>query len=402
MKAPRGPRLVIAGLLVAVGLFPLPASFAAVARGALIDLLPPIGVPDTLTMVHDRVAVVPPPGVLGNDLDLDGGATAVLDSPPTHGTVTLRSDGGYTYKPNAGYVGTDEFWYHATSNLLDSLSTPVSITITNTVPVAFADAYEATAGEPLFVAAPGVLANDVDADGDPLKAALMTDVSFGILSLSKDGGFTYTAHAGFAGLDEFTYRAWDGAAWSLPAAVALTVSLPPVPSLDPTPLPSILPTPLPSILPTPTPSPTPRPTPTPTARPTPTPTTTATPTSTPTPTPTQSPITTGAPPSPSSSPVPAGPVSPGGPDSGTPAPSDDAFALPPVQIDPFDDRLGGFDGFGGFEWAVPAIVLAVPGLLLIVALLAQAAIGVVWLPMVRRHLAGVGLRRRRRREPVRS
>jgi hypothetical protein len=72
-----------------------------------------------------------------------------------------------------------------------------------------------------------------------------------------------------------------------------------------------------------------------------------------------------------------------------------------VQFDPFDDLLGGFDAFGGFEWAVPAIMLGVPGLLLIVALLAQAAIGVVWLPMVRRHLAGVGLRRRRR-EPVRG
>jgi hypothetical protein len=43
----------------------------------------------------------------------------------------------------------------------------------------------------------------------------------------------------------------------------------------------------------------------------------------------------------------------------------------------------------------------VPGLLLIVALLAQAAIGVIWLPMARRHLAGVGLRRRKR-EAVRA
>lgn len=396
MKAPRGPRLVIAGLLVAVGLFPLPASFAAVARGALIDLLPPIGVPDTLTMVHDRVAVVPPPGVLGNDLDLDGGATAVLDSPPTHGTVTLRSDGGYTYKPDAGYVGTDEFWYHATSNLLNSLSTPVSITVTNVPPVAVDDAYSGTTGKPLVVAAPGVLKNDIDADSDPLRAELRSGISPGSIDLDPDGGFRYDPGGGdFTGVTTFNYRVWDGAAWSLEATVAITM-LP-----DPTPLPSILPTPLPSILPTPTPSPTPRPTPTPTVRPTPTPTTTATPTSTPAPTPTPSSITTDARPSPSASPVPAGPVSPGGPDSGTPAPSDDAFALPPVQIDPFDDRLGGFDGFGGFEWAVPAIVLAVPGLLLIVALLAQAAIGVVWLPMVRRHLAGVGLRRRRR-EPVRS
>ena len=71
-----------------------------------------------------------------------------------------------------------------------------------------------------------------------------------------------------------------------------------------------------------------------------------------------------------------------------------------MQIDPFDDLLGGFGAFGGFEFAVPALVLAVPGLLLIVALLAQAAIGLVWLPIVRRHLTGVGVRRRR--QQVRS
>lgn len=346
MTATRGRRLVVAGLLVAaMALLPLPAT--------AIDLLPPVGVADTLTMVHDRVAVVPPPGVLGNDLDLDGGATAVLDSNPTHGTVTLRSDGGYTYTPHAGYVGTDEFWYHATSLLLNSLTTPVTITITNTVPVAVADAYAATAGEPLVVPAPGVLRNDVDADGDALIAEVVTGVAHGTLSLSRNGAFTYTAVATFAGADGFTYRAWDGVAWSVPAAVALTVSLPPLP----------LPTPTPTVRPTPAPTPTP------------------------------SPVPSDARPSPSESPVPGGPVS-GGPGA-TPAPATDPFALPPVQIDPFDDRLGGFDAFGGFEWAIPALVLAVPGLLLIVALLAQAAIGVVWLPMVRRHLAGVGLRRRR-------
>jgi hypothetical protein len=423
----RGGRRIIAGLLVAFVFLPLPlASLAPVARAALpIDLLPPIGVADTLTMVHDRVAVVPPPGVLGNDLDLDGGARAVLDSPPTNGTVALRSDGGYTYTPNAGYVGTDEFWYHATSLLLNSLSTRVTITITNRVPIAVADAYAAKAGEPLVVAAPGVLKNDVDADGDAMSAELVSGVTYGTLSLSGNGGFTYTAVATFGGADGFTYRIWDGVAWSPPAAVALTVSLPPVPTPPPTPVPTPIPTPPPLPIPTPTlpplpiptptlpplpiptptlppvPIPTPRPTPTPSPRPTPTPT--PTPRPTPTVSPTPSPLPTDARPSPSPVPVPAGPGSPGGPTGAPPAPPD-AFVLPPVRIDPFDDVLAGFGGFGafgGFEWAVPAIVLTVPGLLLLVALLAQAAIGVLWLPMVRRHLAGVGLRRRRR-EPLRS
>jgi hypothetical protein len=53
-------------------------------------------------------------------------------------------------------------------------------------------------------------------------------------------------------------------------------------------------------------------------------------------------------------------------------------------------------GFGGLiEWAVPALALTVPGLLLLLAVLAQAAGGLLWLPMVRRWLGGFGLRRRR-------
>lgn len=44
--------------------------------------------------------------------------------------------------------------------------------------------------------------------------------------------------------------------------------------------------------------------------------------------------------------------------------------------------------FGGFDWAVPTLVLTVPGLLLMLAILAQAAFGLAWLPVVRRRLGG--------------
>jgi hypothetical protein len=62
------------------------------------------------------------------------------------------------------------------------------------------------------------------------------------------------------------------------------------------------------------------------------------------------------------------------------------------------DGLGdvGVVGLGGLvTWAVPAIVLSVPGLLLLLAVLAQMAGGVLWLPVARRWLGGFGLRRRR-------
>jgi hypothetical protein len=47
-----------------------------------------------------------------------------------------------------------------------------------------------------------------------------------------------------------------------------------------------------------------------------------------------------------------------------------------------------------FEWVVPGFVLSLPGIILVVAVLAQALIGAAWLPLSRRELGGFGLRRR--------
>ncbi|MEQ1501496.1 MAG: Ig-like domain-containing protein [Myxococcota bacterium] len=75
----------------------------------------------------------PAPGVLGNDADSDGDAlTAVLDTPPASGTLTLASDGSFTYvggTPGASVT----FTYHAEDAF--SASGPVTVTLA-TNPVA--------------------------------------------------------------------------------------------------------------------------------------------------------------------------------------------------------------------------------------------------------------------------
>jgi hypothetical protein len=66
-----------------------------------------------------------------------------------------------------------------------------------------------------------------------------------------------------------------------------------------------------------------------------------------------------------------------------------AGALDPIDV------LGAL-GLGSLlDWDVPALVLTVPGLLLVLAVLAQMAGGLIWLPLVRRWLGGLGVRRRR-------
>ena len=50
----------------------------------------------------------------------------------------------------------------------------ITVTAVNDAPAAAADAYSTAEDTALTVAAPGVLANDTDPDGDPLTAALVT------------------------------------------------------------------------------------------------------------------------------------------------------------------------------------------------------------------------------------
>ena len=62
------------------------------------------------------------------------------------------------------------------------------------------------------MAAPGILANDTDPNGDALTAVLVTNPSHGTLTLNANGSFTYTPTAGYTGPDSFVYRARDAAA----------------------------------------------------------------------------------------------------------------------------------------------------------------------------------------------
>ena len=96
--------------------------------------------------------------------------------------------------------------------------------VPNDPPVAVDDAYATDENTPLNVAAPGVLGNDTDADGDPLTAVLDTDVTNGTLTLNADGSFDYTPDADFTGTDSFTYQANDSLANSNVATVTITVN----------------------------------------------------------------------------------------------------------------------------------------------------------------------------------
>ncbi|MDX9720062.1 MAG: Ig-like domain-containing protein [Myxococcota bacterium] len=86
------------------------------------------------------------------------------------------------------------------------------------------DTYALQEDSSLPVAAPGVLSNDVDADGHPLIATLHTDVAHGVLELHQNGSFVYTPAPDYFGSDSFVYWAHDGRGSQVTANVTLNIA----------------------------------------------------------------------------------------------------------------------------------------------------------------------------------
>lgn len=93
----------------------------------------------------------------------------------------------------------------------------------NAAPVAANDSYGGRRDDSLAVAAPGVLANDTDAEGQALTVRLGAGAANGTLTLQQNGSFSYAPASGFTGTDTFTYVASDGTRDSAAATVTITV-----------------------------------------------------------------------------------------------------------------------------------------------------------------------------------
>jgi len=140
--------------------------------------------------------------------------------------LTPRYPGTYTVRV---YPFADDADGGRGGNVLLDISTgpATASTPANTPPQAADDSFDLLAGARLDVAAPGVLGNDSDPDGDALAAELVTEPSHAAdFALHGDGSFTYTPRAGFSGSDSFTYRPDDGSALGNPAFVTLAVVTP--------------------------------------------------------------------------------------------------------------------------------------------------------------------------------
>jgi len=185
---------------------------------------PPDAVDDSATINEDSGANTI--SVLGNDSDANGDTltiTAVTQG--AHGSV-VNNGTSVSYSPASNFFGTDSFTYtisdgHAT----DTATVSMTVNNVNDPPVATGESYSMNQDTVLTIAAPGVLANDTDIDGDTLHAVVPAgNGAHGTAALNANGGFTYTPNAHFAGTDTFTYQANDTHVNSNTATVTIHIA----------------------------------------------------------------------------------------------------------------------------------------------------------------------------------
>ena len=95
---------------------------------------PPVAVNNAYSTNLNTTLNVPAPGVLGNDTDPENNAlTAILVSGPSNASsFILNADGSFSYTPNGGFTGQDQFRYKAKDpSNAESNEATVTITVQN-------------------------------------------------------------------------------------------------------------------------------------------------------------------------------------------------------------------------------------------------------------------------------
>jgi VCBS repeat-containing protein len=194
---------------------------------APVTLAPIVNLPNlSYTTNENTVLSVAAPGVLSNVVDPNGlTLSAVLETAPSHGALTLSADGAFVYTPASNYSGIDSFSYLASNG---KLFTQAMIDLT-VVQVALAPSVEnasftTSENETLTVPAPGVLGSALDPNNLPLTAYVVNTILNGTLTLNDDGAFNYVPAPNFSGTDSFTFRATNGALSSNLGTVSINVA----------------------------------------------------------------------------------------------------------------------------------------------------------------------------------
>jgi len=155
--------------------------------------------------------------VLFNDLSLDGNeksANPTPMTPPSNGTLTLLSSGEYSYTPNNGFAGTDQFEYEVIDDNTGTCTTSMTkVAILPVMPLGGLVVNDDdvvigknTGTQPQFSG--NVLNNDRARNGADLIVTTTPVVApnHGTLTLSPNGNYQYLPNEGYSGKDGFEYE----------------------------------------------------------------------------------------------------------------------------------------------------------------------------------------------------
>ncbi|MBZ2170427.1 Ig-like domain-containing protein, partial [Marinobacter sp. F4216] len=166
--------------------------------------------------------------VAGNDSTTSGGTLSyALATDASNGSLTLNTDGSFTYTPAADYHGGDSFTYTVTDSVSgESATRTVSLTI-NPVDdaVTMSGDTSGTGNEDTVIS--GMLTASDSADGltDGTYFTVSTDATNGTASIDPETGlWSYTPSADFNGSDSFTVTVTDDDGYTDTQVINVTVT----------------------------------------------------------------------------------------------------------------------------------------------------------------------------------
>jgi Ca2+-binding RTX toxin-like protein len=127
-------------------------------------------------------------------------------------SITIQTDGSFTYEAPASELVKDSFTYEINDSHGGKTTATASITSTNAAPEAVDEEVTIAFGQS---ARGNVLTNATDPEGDAMTAievlptAMKKTVGGGLFTLQKDGAYLYTPPLGFSGTDTVTFSITD-------------------------------------------------------------------------------------------------------------------------------------------------------------------------------------------------
>lgn len=175
----------------------------------------PVADPQSVTTDEDS-----PANITLTGSDVEGSTlTYTVASLPSHGALS-GSAPDLVYTPTADSNGPDSFTFRVSDGLLNSALATVSISVNPVNDPPFANPLSALTVEDISAS---INLSGWDLDGDPIICSVVDGPLHGILTGTLPN-LTYLPTANYNGPDSFTFKANDGSADSIPAAVNIAIA----------------------------------------------------------------------------------------------------------------------------------------------------------------------------------